>query len=263
MKKTSLIIIAVLLVALMFTGCGKPEAAADSSSVAMAEKAPVSDGSEDLKVDYQLNIAGDDENNYFTFSGNIRYIEVEKDHVDAVTGASALGGKTLFQPYIYDVEGKRTFSGAVRGLFLYATNFYSTYTVDAVDVSKASDGVITIQYAHRGTAYRIVTDASGKLAFPDGVMQKRAIGYIASGAPQVISKDFSADGTAATIDWAKVWDSNVADGKAVDANSDKKTGPIYMDTSASGSMYYYDGTLDFALTGDILTVNGFLTAVSR
>ena len=259
MKKLSIIIMTVVLAAFIFAGCSNSKEA----TVVMADKTPVSDGSEDLKIDFQINTMGEDTNNFFTFSGNIRYIGVEKDYADSVTGASAMGSKTLFQSYIYDVEGKRTFSGGVRGLFLFGTNPYSSYAGDAVDVTKASDGTITIQYAHRGTAYRIVSDTSGKIAFPDGTLQKRAIGYIVGGGPQVLSKDFSADGTSATIDWAKVWDSNVADGKLVDGDSDKKTGPIYMDTADSGSMYYFDGTLNAALTGDILTINGFLTSVSR
>ena len=52
-------------------------------------------------------------------------------------------------------------------------------------------------YAHRGTAYRIfdTTDKTGKLQFPNGSFESRAIGYIVGGGPQVISKDFSADGT--------------------------------------------------------------------
>ena len=102
---------------------------------------------------------------------------------------------------------------------------------------------ITIQYAHRGTAYRITTDKSGKLLFPNGSFESRAIGYIQGAGPQVISKDFSADGTAATIDWAKVWDSSVAGGKAVDEKSTAKTGNIAKNIAAADAKYVFDGAL--------------------
>ena len=68
---------------------------------------------------------------------------------------------------------------------------------------------------------------------------------------------------AATVDWAKVWDSSVAGGKAVDASSDKKTGNIVKNIAAADSQYYFDGTLQAALANNILTIEGFLTAVQR
>ncbi|MBI9104960.1 MAG: hypothetical protein JEY99_21260 [Spirochaetales bacterium] len=261
-KKISVmtILITLILISIIFTGCGKKEEPVAQTPVA---KAAVSDGSEDLKISYQLNLAKEDTENFFTFAGNIRYMAVEKDHADMVSGASALGSTHLFQPYRYDVEGKNTISGGLRGTFLFGVTPYSQIVGDNFNASKASDGTITIQYAHRGTAYRIMTDASGKLSFPNGSFEQRAIGYIVGGGPQVISKDFSTDGTAATVDWTKVWDSKVAGGKLVDETSTKKTGDIGKDIAAADSMYYWDGTLDVALTGDILTINGALTAVTR
>lgn len=268
MKKTTLLslIVLVLLVTITVIGCSKPAAPAApvaSAAPAAVKAAPVSDGSEDLKIDYQVNLAKDDADNFFSFSGNIRYMAVDKDHADAVAGASALGSTHLFQSYLYDVEGKTTLSSGLRGLFLFGVNPYSQVVIDNLNASKAADGTITIQYAHRGTAYRIKTDASGNLVFPDGVFESRAIGYIASGAPQVISKDFSADGTAATIDWAKVWDSSVADGKLVDDTTTKKTGKIVKNAASADSMYYFDGKLKVTLENDILAINGALTAVGR
>lgn len=271
MKKiTMLTVLALVLVAALFvTGCAKPEPEVVEKivekivEVPVEAPAPVSDGSEDLKISFRKNLVTDDVENYFTFSGNIRYIAVDKDHADEVSGASALGSTHVFQPYIYDVNGQRTFSGGLRGVFLFAVTPYTQVEGDNFNASKAADGTITIQYAHRGTAYRIITDANGSLAFPNGTFEKRAIGYIASGAPQVISMDFSTDGTAATVDWAKVWDSSVADGKLVDDKSTKTTGPIARDADAATSMYYYDGALTVAIEGDILTIDGFLTAVGR
>lgn len=235
----------------------------EAPAAAAPQAAPQSDGSEDLKVDFRLNLAEEDVGNYFTFSGNIRYMAVDKDQVDATTGASKLGSTHLFQSYLYDVEGKTTLPSALRGLLLFGVNPYDQIATDSLNAAKGADGTITIQYTHRGTAYRITTDAAGKLSFPDGRFEQRAIGYIPRGNPQVISKDFSADGTAATVNWAKVWDSGIAGGTKVDADSDRTTGNIAKNGAAADSMYYFDGTLDVKLENDILTIAGFLTAVGR
>jgi hypothetical protein len=246
-------------------GCSKPApvAQAPAAVAAPVAKAPVSDGSADLKIAYQVNLAKEDMDNYFSFTGNIRYMALEKDHADAVTGASALGSTHVFHAYLYDVEGKTTLSSGLRGLFLFGVNPYTQLTGDALNASKASDGTITIQYAHRGTAYRIVTDKTGKLSFPKGSFESRNIGYIVGAGPQVISKDFSTDGTSATIDWAKVWDSKVAGDKLVDATSTKKTGNITRNADDAASMYYFDGSLMVTLENDILAIDGTLTAVGR
>lgn len=252
----------VVLVAFVSIGCSKPAPAAQAAAP-VAPAAPVSDGSQDLKVSLRLNTAAADAENYFSFSGNIRYMAADKDRVDETTGASKLGSTHLFNAYLFDVEGKATMSSGLRGLFLFGANPYSTLVADNVTVSKAADGTITIQYAHRGTAYRITTDKSGKLLFPNGSFESRAIGYIVGSGPQVISKDFSADGTAATIDWAKVWSTSVAGGKAVDEKSNARTGNIMRNIAASDAMYVFDGALQAAFENNILTIDGALTAVKR
>jgi len=260
MKKTffKLFLIAIIAMPLLFTACsGKSD-----DSMAAAPAPAKSDGSEDLTIDFQLNLADNDDNNHFTWAGNIRYMAADNDHYDAATGASALGSTHLFQAYLYDVEGENTMSSALRGLFLFAVNPYEQQVGDNLGVSKASDGTITIQYAHRGSAYRIITDNKGTLSLPNGTFERRAVGYIERGAPQVISTDFSADGTAATIDWGKVWDSSTADGKEI-GDSGKKTGPITPYGASKDAMYVFDGDLDVTLEGDILTIAGVLTAVEQ
>jgi len=271
MKKITLlsIIVLVLVAAFVVTGCAKSEPEVVEKivevpvEVLVEAPAPVSDASEDLVISFRKNMVTDDVENYFSFSGNIRYMAVDKDHPDEVTGASVLGSTHLFQSYIYDVEGKRTISGGLRGLFLFSVTPYSQVETDNLNASKAADGTITIQYAHRGTAYGIMTDTSGNLTFPDGIFVQRAIGYIASGAPQVISTDFATDGTSATVDWVKVWDSGVADGNLIDDNSTKVTGPILNSGADPASMFYFDGTLAVTLENDILSIEGALTAVGR
>ena len=261
-KKFGVALIAVIVLAVVaLAGCSKTEPVAVAEAPAMT--APVSDGSEDLKIDYRLNVAAPDPENFFSFSGNIRYMAVDMDQPDENTGASAQGSTQVFHAYLYDVEGKTTLSAGLRGLFLFAVNPFEVAEGDALDASKASDGTITVQFVHRGSAYRIITDENGQLTFPDGQYQRRNIGYIQGGGPQVLSTDFSADGTSATIDWDKVWDSGIAGGKIVTEGVDRKTGDIVPYGAQPDSLYYFDGTLDAALESDILTINGALTAVPR
>jgi hypothetical protein len=257
MKKTTIpaLSMLVLFLSLALVACGGNTTAA---------AAPVSDGSEDLKIDFQLNTtAADPTNNYFTFAGNIRYMAAEKDQVDVTTGASTLRSTEVFQAYLYDVEGKTTMSSGLRGLFLFGVNTFSSMEDDNLVANKAADGTITVQFTHRGTAYRIMTDKNGKLSFPNGSFESRAIGYIKGGGPQVISTDFSADGTAATVDYAKVWDSSVAGGKIITEGVANKTGDIAKNVASADSMYYFGGTLDASLAGGILKIAGALTAVPR
>jgi hypothetical protein len=74
--------------------------------------------------------------------------------------------------------------------------------------------------------------------------------------------DFTTDGTAATVDWAKVWDSGIAGGTIVKEGNDRKTGDIVSNNGVS-QIYLFDGTLDVALASDILTIKGALTAVKQ
>ena len=100
---------------------------------------------QDLKIDFQVNVAADDPANYFTFAGPIRYMAVTKDTLDATTGASKQGSTHLFQPYLLDVKGKNTLPSGLRGLFLFAVAAKTQRPDDNLTVTKASDGTITVQ----------------------------------------------------------------------------------------------------------------------
>ncbi len=218
---------------------------------------------QDLKIEYQLDVPGTSPVSYFTFTGPIRYIAVEKDHIDGSTGASAKKSTEIFQPYRYDVKGKNALPDALRGLFLFSVAPVEQRTTDNFTVTKAGNGTITINYCHRGTAYQLVTDRNGRFTFPNGEYRKRTVGFIQGEGPQVVSRDFSSDGTAAKIDWNKVWNSGIAGGKPVTSGSDKKTGNIESDGAAADSMFYWDGALQVALDRNLLKVSGGLNAVKR
>jgi len=243
-KNFSLTLIALAMIMIGLTACAPRTAeVVETKEAAPAAAAPapaVSDGSEDLTIDFQVNLAGSDTDNYFNWKGNVRYMAAE-DKYDAVSGASEKGSTHLFMMYLYDVEAKTTMSSGLRGLFLFGVNGAEQSTVDNLNAAKNADGSITIQYVHRGTAYRFITDKSGVLSLPDGTFESRKIGT-----PKELEAEFTSDGTAQGVDFEKVWSSDIS--TAADSLE---------------SMYFWDGDLQVALDGDMLTMKGVLTAVKR
>jgi hypothetical protein len=138
----------------------------------------------------------------------------------------------------------------------------ATRTGDNLHVYKEGS-VITMEYVHRGVAYRIQTDRNGNIGFPRGNYVMRTVGYIKGRDPQVIARDFSRDGTAASIDWKKVWDPGVPPGQLVAQGSDARTGPIQNDYGDMMAMFNWDGTLEVKLEASILTIKGVLRPVKR
>ena len=53
---------------------------------------------QDLKIDFQVNVAAADTGNYFTFTGPIRYMAADKDTLDATSGASKAGSTHFLCP---------------------------------------------------------------------------------------------------------------------------------------------------------------------
>ncbi|MCX7656168.1 MAG: hypothetical protein N2Z76_06555 [Treponemataceae bacterium] len=218
---------------------------------------------QDLKIDYQFNVAAADPANYFTFQAPMRYHAADKDTFDATTGASKQNSTEMFMPYLYDVQGKQVFPLGLRGLFLFAVAPGELRQSDNLTVSKATSGVITIQYVHRGVAYKIETDRNGKLSFPKGNFVRRQIGFIQGNNPQVLHSDFSADGTAAKVNWTKVWDSSIAAGKEIQAGVATKTGAITDDNGVADAMFRWEGEVQVTFDKNILKISGALKAVKN
>jgi hypothetical protein len=214
----------------------------------------------DLTIDFQVNTAAKDyANNYFTFKGANN--SVDKDQfvlaADGTTGASKLLSTELFNSYRFDVRGKKTMPGAVRSLFLYAVADDGTRTGDNLQVSKATDGTIMVRYVHRGTAYEIVTDKTGSLVLPTTSVRQRKIGH----SDNAIHPDFSSNGKPSGVDWTKVWNASIADGKQVGSTT-SKTGKIGPD-AADSEFFALAGTLKFTFAGNILKIAGELNAVKK
>lgn len=212
---------------------------------------------QNLVIDFQYNVSAPDAGNYLSYSGPHRLVAVNKDAYDAVSGASRQKATALFTAYQTDIEGQASFPGGLRGLLLYPLAPPEIRQADNLTVGKAANGVITVQYIHRGTAYRIVTDNQGKLTLPRGACSSRVIGYIQGAGPQVIAPDFSADGTAARVNWAKVWDAKTAAGKDISGSANAKTGPLVNDWESS-DIFYWSGTLQFTFDRNILKISGSL-----
>lgn len=243
MKKT--ILFSILTISLVFMSCGPrvaPEAApeaAPKAEVAAPVKA-VSDGSEDLVIDWKVSLSGDESVSYFNWKSNIRYMAAE-DSYDAVSGASALGSTHLFMSCLYDIEAKATMSTGLRGLFLYGVAGDGTVKADNLNASKSSDGTIVIQYVHRGTAFRFTTDSKGVMSLPKASIDSRKIGD-----PKAIEAEFSSDGKATGVDFDKVWSKDIVPSGA-----------------SPEAMYVFDGDLQFTLENDVLAASGVLTAVRQ
>jgi hypothetical protein len=218
---------------------------------------------QDLSIDYRYNVSGPDSKNYLTYKSSIRYIEAKEDAYDAATGASKHKSTSLFAPIQTDIMGKATISAGFRGLLLFPLAADTVRIADNLRVYREGR-IITMEYVHMGAAYRIQTDQNGNISFPRGAYVMRTIGYLKDfSQPQVISTEFSAGGTAAGVDWRKVWDPGIAPGKTIAAGVDAKTGPIQNDYGDMMAMFNWDGTLQVNFENSILTIKGTLRPVKR
>ncbi len=212
----------------------------------------------DLTIDMQVNtVAKDYAANYLTFKGLVN--SVDKDQfapgADATSGASKQQSTEVFNAYRFDVKGKATLPGSLRNLMLYAVANDSIRTGDNLTVTKTAAGVIMVRYIHRGTAFEIVTDATGKLTLPVTTIKSRVIGAT----DNTIATDFSSTGKAVNVDWKKVWDTGIADGKAVGT---AKTGKVVMDV-ANSDFFVWTGSYQFAFDGKVLKMTAALDAQKK
>jgi len=210
---------------------------------------------QELVIDYRYDLAGaGGGQDYLSFRTPNYLIGVDHDGYDAATGASRAGSTALFGAVYLDMAGQGAFPEGLRGILLFPVAPPATREEDAFHAGKAANGVITLEYAHRGVAYRVTTDKRGRVSLPRGGFQKRTIGSIEGHNPQVILREFSTTETAAGIDWKKVWD------PAVTARS---AGAIQNDFGALTAMFNWDGELTLTLDANVLTIKGALRIAKR
>ena len=211
----------------------------------------------DLSISLQVNTAAkDNANNFLTYTG--KAVSIAKDQFaeapDGVSGASKLESTATFNVYRFDVFGGKLLPGGLRNFFLYPIGGDATRTGDGLTVAKLASGSILVRFVHRGTAFEFATDLNGALTLPSALVKSRKVGHT----DNAISTDFSPSGKVADIDWQKVWDWSIADGKQIGSTT-SKTGKIVFDTSNS-AVYVWNGALKFTLDGSILKVAGDLMA---
>jgi hypothetical protein len=223
---------------------------------------------QELKIDLQYKVTGPDSGNFLTFSGPLRYIEARGDTYDAKTSASVQRSTRFLSAYQTDMLGKTVFPAGLRGLILFPVAADNIRIEDNLQVSRAAGGAITVQYVHRGVAYGIITDNTGKINLgPAGPtastqMYQRTIGYIQGAGPQVLHSDFSPDGSAARVDYGKVWNTGITADKNT-GSTQNKTGPRITDGPANTSLFYWIGALQVSFDNSILKISGTLKASKR
>jgi len=213
----------------------------------------------DLSVEAQFNITGKDAvKSFLTVKGpgaSVVKDSVDPKKVDVVGAASLNKGTEVWNTYRADAAKAATLPLGIQNLVKYGVSNEAQYKADKLQATKAADGVITIQFIHRGNALKIVTDKKGQLDVEKGLQFKRVLGYIAGEGPQVLSTDFAPSGTIADVDYAKVWDEKIAAGK--DVGGKAKTSAVLPDVSPSKTPY--TGVAQFTLVGDILTIKADFT----
>ncbi len=216
----------------------------------------------ELYVEAQFDIAGKAlSKSFLTVKGPGE--SVTKDTVDVASGASKMKGTEVLNSYRVGADKKNTLPAGLQSLLKYGVSPESFFIGDALNATKAKDGVITIQYAHRGTAYIMVSDKKGQFTIPGADCKLRKIANLEADGSQKVSTDFSPTGKVADIVWAKVWDASIADGKVITTITaadgkvtEVKTGKIVVDAAPSATPYV--GVFKVTLKDNFLTMKADL-----
>jgi len=233
--KKSVFVLSILFLASAFSF-------ASGSADAASSKAAATDAATDVKIDFRMNIAKQDyESNYFNWT--LGKQETVQDKFDAVSGASLKGATKEFNVVRYAgnaADKKAAIPAALRSLFLFPLSDWKFVEEYGLQVTN-TDGVLTIRFARKATAYELKTDNKGNFNILTGakiakdITDKTETGYMIK--PEYL-KEGGDPAKMSDLDWNKV--------------------PLKDDTFASDAAYHYEGTLKFALKDNVLTVNGTL-----
>ncbi|UTC46856.1 hypothetical protein E4N72_09970 [Treponema vincentii] len=233
--KKSVFVLSILFLASAFSF-------ASGSADAASSKAAATDAATDVKIDFRMNIAKQDyESNYFNWT--LGKQETVQDKFDAVSGASLKGSTKEFNVVRYAgnaADKKAAIPAALRSLFLFPLSDWKFVEEYGLQVTN-TDGVLTIRFARKATAYELKTDNKGNFNILTGakiakdITDKTETGYMIK--PEYL-KEGGDPAKMSDLDWNKV--------------------PLKDDTFASDAAYHYEGTLKFALKDNVLTVNGTL-----
>jgi hypothetical protein len=194
---------------------------------------------QNVAIDARFGIDGSNPANYFNWSQGNKTV---KDKFDATTGASFAGSTALFNAVRYDAQTTRkaAIPVALRGLVLYPVSDFETATADAFTVS-ATGKALVVRFVHRGIAYELSTDKNGKFDLLSGAKSAKGLADNIGG-DFVLKKEFLKAGgdpaKMADLDWSKI--------------------PLVLDAKDPLASRWFEGTLNFTLEKNILTVKGTL-----
>lgn len=195
-----------------------------------------------VTIDARMNVAAADTANYFNWTNGS---STTKDKLDAASSASLSGSTGKFDAVRYDdpKAKKAAIPVGLRGLVLFPVGVYDIAKGDNLTAT-ANGKVVTVRYIHYGTAYELVTDKNGKFDVLTGAKRAKNICDNVGG-EFVLKNEFVKAGgdpkNMADLDWSKL--------------------TMTPDTKDATASRWYEGSLDFALKGTILTVKGTLKEV--
>ncbi|HPX47289.1 MAG TPA: hypothetical protein PK408_03725 [Treponemataceae bacterium] len=216
----------------------------------------------DLYVEARFDVTAKDlSKSYLTVKGAAA--SVNKDTVDAATGASKAKGTEILNTYRNGADKKSMMPGGLQSLLKYGVSPAHYFSGDKLTVEQAKDGTITVQYVHRGTAYKMVSDKKGNFVLPGADCKLRKIANLEKDGSQTVSTDFSPTGKVEDINWASVWDASIAEGSVITSVTgadgkvtEVKTGKIIVDAGASEKPYA--GTFTMTFKNNILFMKASL-----
>jgi hypothetical protein len=195
---------------------------------------------QNVKIDARMNVLASDKANYLTWSLGNKDV---KDSYDAATSASVKGSTTGLNAIRYDsASGKKAaIPVGLRDLLLFPVSDFGTQTADALVVTE-NGKALTVRYVHRGSAYELSTDASGKFDVLTGAKYAKGLTDNVGGQDVIKSEFLKAGGDPkkmGDLDWSKI--------------------PLVPDTKDSAAKRWYEGSLSFAYSNGILSVKGNLS----
>lgn len=192
---------------------------------------------QNVRIDYRYNIENADNQNYLNWAFGR---EVTRERFDAASGSSLAKTTYGLDSVRWDTPDTRktTMPVGLRGLLLFPGA--PRGIAEADDLTVVADGrTVVIRYVHRGVAYELVTDRSGKLDLLSGAKIARGIAENIGGEFVLKTEYVKAGGNPkdmSSLDWSKI--------------------TLVPDLRDPEATRWYEGKLDVAFRNNVLTIKG-------
>jgi len=192
---------------------------------------------QNVRIDYRLNIIEADNQNYLNWALGR---DVTRERFDVASGASVFKTTYKLDAVRWDSSDTRktTIPVGLRGLLLFPGA--PRGRAEAANLNVVTDGrVVVIRYVHRGVAYQLTSNRSGKLDLLTGAKIARGVAENIGGEFEIKPEFLKAGGNPkdmSYLDWSKV--------------------TLVQDTRDPEASRWYEGTLDVAFRNNILTIKG-------